>query len=55
MEEDLKSDSTGQFERLLVSQVNGARGEGDDADWGQAHDDAQAIYDVINTLSSTKY
>ena len=49
LEDDLKSDSTGKFERLLVSQCNAGRAEGDDQDWGQAHEDAQKIYDVRST------
>ena len=46
LEDDLKSDSSGQFEKLLVSQCNAARDESDDVNWGKAHEDAQKIYDV---------
>ena len=54
LEDDLKSDSTGKFERLLVSQCNAGRAEGDDQDWGQAHEDAQKIYDVRSTRGGAR-
>ena len=44
--EDLKSDSTGTFEKILVSQCNAGRDEDGDVDWDQANEDAQAIFDV---------
>ena len=46
MEEDLKNDTGGNFERLLVSQVNAARDEEEEVDDEKAQEDAQDIYDV---------
>jgi hypothetical protein len=46
LEEDVKSETSGNFERLLVSSVNASRDEGDDVDEDKAAEDAQNIYDA---------
>ena len=46
LEEDLKNDTSGHFERLLVSQINAARDEDEEVDEVKAQEDAQSIYDV---------
>ena len=46
MEDDLQSETSGYFRRLLVSQCNAGREEGDDVDDDKAQEEAQAIYDV---------
>ena len=44
LEEDLKSDTSGDFEKLMVSLVSGARQEG--VDEGRAEEEAQELIDV---------
>lgn len=46
LEEDLKSETGGNFERLLVSQITAARAEEEDVDEDKAQEDAQEIYDA---------
>merc|ERR1712004_306351 len=45
LEEDLKGDTSGYFERLLVSQITGAREDNEEAD-ERVYEDAQRIYDA---------
>ena len=53
MEDDLQSETSGYFRRLLVSQCNAGREEGDDVDDDKAQEEAQAIYDVSIKLLFT--
>jgi len=46
LEEDIQSETSGNFERLLVSQINAARCEEEDVDEDKAQEDAQEIYDA---------
>jgi len=47
LEDDLISDTSGHFRRLLVAQCNADRDESTIADFGQAHSDAKDIFEVI--------
>uniref|UniRef100_A0AAY4E4K9 Annexin n=1 Tax=Denticeps clupeoides TaxID=299321 RepID=A0AAY4E4K9_9TELE len=51
LEDDIKSDTSGHFLRILVSLVQGAREEGP-ADMDRAREDAQALADACNDDSS---
>lgn len=46
LEEDLKTETAGNFERLLVSQISAARDECEDVDDCKVEEDAQEIYDA---------
>ena len=46
LEEDIKNDTDGNFERFLVSLANGSRAEGYDVDDDMANEDAQRVFDV---------
>jgi len=46
LEEDISNDTSGYFKRLLVSECNGGREEGDDVDSDRAQADAQEIFDA---------
>jgi len=46
LEEDIGNDTSGYFKRLLISEVNGGREEGDDVDGDRAQADAQEIFDA---------
>ena len=46
LEEDIRNDTGGNFERLLVSLVNANRDETDDIDMDLAAEDAQKMYEV---------
>merc|ERR1711976_85587 len=46
LEDDIQSETSGYFKRLLVCKVNAGREEGDDADWDLAEEEAQEIFDA---------
>ena len=46
LEEDIESETSGYFKRLLVCQSTGGRDEGDDVDYELAQNEAQEIFDV---------
>ena len=50
LEEDLMSETSGYFKRILVSQCNaGRQDEEEDVDYDLAQEDAQKIFDVSST------
>ena len=51
LQEDLLCDTTGYFEKLLISELNGRRDESSGVDKAQAAADAQAIIDVRETFA----
>ena len=46
LEEDIDGDTSKDFRRLLISQVNASRDDSTKVDKEQAKEDAQAIWDV---------
>ena len=54
LEEDLKSDTSGYFRRLMVSLVTAGRQEEDysEVDYDKAREDAQKFFDVISYSQS---
>lgn len=45
LEEDIRKDTRGTFERLLVALCQGKRDEGSDVDFAKAEADAQTLFD----------
>ncbi|ESO88112.1 hypothetical protein LOTGIDRAFT_219492 [Lottia gigantea] len=54
MEDDLKGETSGYFERLLVSLCSGAREESPSVDYEKATEDAQKFYDAAEAVWGTE-
>lgn len=55
LEDDVRNDTSGHFQHILISLLQANRSEEQEIDDAKVHKDAKDLYEVLYWMISTKY